>query len=501
MTDEAKTKDETKQAGFVSDVLKLVSGATFVQAFGVLIAPILAQLFAPEAFGIAALFASIILVIQVILTLGYDRAIMLPEADEEAANLLGVSLWAVVIISLLTIPIVWFGQTQIANWLGAPTLAAYLWLLPLTLFLNGLYQALRAWNSRSRRFGRLSLADASASLSTSGAKLAAGFAGYTTGGSLIGGNILGTFVSSTILGRQIWRDDYALLRESINRPNMLSGLKRYRKFPFLNTGSTLLNTLSWQLPIFMLSMFFSPTVVGFYSLGNRVVRLPMIFVGRAVGQVFYQRAAVAFHSGELVSVVLPVYRRLVIYSLFPMLFLTLTGKELFIAIFGATWTEAGIYTQILSVYMFFVFISSPLAALFNVLEKQEVAVIVNIILLLSRYIALLLGGMTDNILYTLILFSLSGILVYGGYSMYILHAAGVSQKTWWTILMQSTLISGIFLAPAWILVTIFQLQSWLMLLPYSICAMAYYLWVLSKDRQMINLIQRLYSRLRRLRNR
>ncbi len=497
MPDETETKHKPKQAGFVGDVLKLVSGTTFAQAFSVFIAPILAQLYAPEAFGIAALFASIILVIQVLANLGYDRAIMLPKTDMEAANLLGVAIWSAIILSLITVPIIWFWQTRIANWLGAPTLAPYLWLLPLVLFLNGLYRALRAWNSRSRRFGRLSLADASASLFTAGTKLVAGFAGYTTEGSLIGGNTLGTFISSTILGQQIWQDDRALIKKSINRPDMLDDLKRYRKFPLFNMGSTLLNTLSWQLPIFMLSIFFSPTVVGFYSLGNRVVRLPMVFVGRAVGQVFYQRAAAAFHSDDLASVVLPVYRRLVIYSLFPMFFLTLTGKELFMTIFGETWTDAGVYTQILSVHMFFVFISSPLSALFNILEKQEVALIVNVLLLLSRYIALLLGGMTDNILYTLMLFSVSGILVYGGYSMYILYAAGVTRRMWWMILMQSTLTSGIFLAPTWVLVTIFQMRSWFMLLSYGVCAIAYYLWVLSRDQQIMRFIRRFHPKLNR----
>jgi len=44
---------------FAGNVLKLVTGSVFAQGIGVLVAPIVARLFAPEAFGVAALFASI----------------------------------------------------------------------------------------------------------------------------------------------------------------------------------------------------------------------------------------------------------------------------------------------------------------------------------------------------------------------------------------------------------------------------------------------------------
>lgn len=55
---------------------------------GVLVAPVIARLFAPEAFGVVALFLSIAGIICVVVCLRYELSIMLPKTDEEAANLL-----------------------------------------------------------------------------------------------------------------------------------------------------------------------------------------------------------------------------------------------------------------------------------------------------------------------------------------------------------------------------------------------------------------------------
>jgi O-antigen/teichoic acid export membrane protein len=59
---------------------------------------------------------------------------------------------------------------------------------------------------------------------------------------------------------------------------MALGIKRYRKFPLLDSWSSLLNAISWQLPTFILSAFFSAKVVGYYALGMNVLQLPMLLV-------------------------------------------------------------------------------------------------------------------------------------------------------------------------------------------------------------------------------
>lgn len=97
-------------SSFCSNVLKLTTGSVFAQALGILVAPIVTRLFAPEAFGIAALFASIAGVISVVACLRYELSIMLPETDEDAANLLGVSLCCVLIVTIVSGLVTFFAK-------------------------------------------------------------------------------------------------------------------------------------------------------------------------------------------------------------------------------------------------------------------------------------------------------------------------------------------------------------------------------------------------------
>jgi lipopolysaccharide exporter len=172
----------------------------------------------------------------------------------------------VAVVSGLTVPALYFGGDALLSLLKAPGLAPYLIQVPLCIFVSGIFLALNHWNSRTRHFGRLSIARVISSLATTGAQLGAGFAGYATGGSLIGANLVGSVVSTGVLGSLIWRDDRALLRRSISWRGMINGLKRYKMFSLIDSSLALMNTVSWQLPAFLLAAFFSPVVVGFYAL-------------------------------------------------------------------------------------------------------------------------------------------------------------------------------------------------------------------------------------------
>jgi O-antigen/teichoic acid export membrane protein len=374
-----------QSSSFAANVLKLVTGSVFAQGLGVLIAPIIARLFAPEAFGVAALFTSISGIITVVACLRYELAIMLPKTDEEAANLLGISLFFVLIVTGISALIIFFAGDIIVELLNSPKLKKYLWLVPIAVFVSGVFLALNYWNSRTKHFGRLSIARVVSSIVTQATRLSAGFAGYVSGGVLIGTAIWGQFIAVSVLGGQIWRDDRHFFKTSIRWQKIIAGLKRHKRFPIYNVWSSLLNAASQQLPVIILAFYFSPKVVGFYALGMAVLGLPMNMVGGAVSQVFFQKASEAHNrTGNLSVVVEEVFKRLVSLGIFPILLLTLIGEDLFIVAFGARWAEAGIYMQILGLWIFFQFISSPISTLFAVLEKQHYGLLFNSVLFVTR---------------------------------------------------------------------------------------------------------------------
>jgi O-antigen/teichoic acid export membrane protein len=415
------------ESSFAGNISKLITGSVLAQGLGVLVAPIVTRLFAPEAFGVAALLASITGIIGVIACLRYELSIMLPKTDEEAANLFGLSLFFVLIITGISALIIFLAGDLIVNMLNSPELKKNLWLIPVSVFVSGVFLALNYWNSRTKHFGRLSIARLISSIFAQSTRLGAGYAGFASGGVLIGSGILGQLVSTFFVGSQVWRDDRHLFKASIRWEKMIAGLRRYKKFLIYGTWSALFNTGSYQLPALLLSFFFSPKIVGFYALGITVLSLPMSMVGGAISQVFFQKASEAHNRiGNLSQVVEEIFKRLVSLGIFPILLLTLIGKDIFIVAFGEPWAEAGVYMQILGLWIFFRFISSPLSTLFAVLEKQSYGLFFNGLLFCTLAASLIVGGTMDDARLALFLLGGTGVACYGFLSFWLISKAGAS---------------------------------------------------------------------------
>lgn len=428
------------RSSFGNDVFKLVSGTTFAQALLIFAAPVLTRLYSPEAFGVLAVFTSITTILGVIACLRYELAITLPEKDEEAANILGLCLLLAICIFLLTCFAVWSGGDLVGSLLNAPELTSWLWLIPPTVLLAGIFLAFNYWNTRTRHFGRLSVARIIQSAGAVASQISLGLVGRASGGALIVSGVIGQMFAVIALGVQLFRDDKEVIRESVRLQRIVAAAKRYRKFPLYDTWSALLNSVSWQLPAFLLSAFFSPAVVGYYSLGFRILQLPMSLVGSAIAQVFYPRAAEAHKNGTLPFLVETTFQRLVLIGLFPMLTLTLIGRDLYTILFGVEWVEAGIYTQLLSIWAFVWFISSPLSTLFSVLEKQEHMLHWNLANFAIRFLSLWIGGILQEPRISIFLFASTGILVYGYINLSILSTSGVPLRNVVKILATNTLI-------------------------------------------------------------
>ncbi|WP_440946629.1 lipopolysaccharide biosynthesis protein [Methanosarcina sp. T3] len=484
---EKSTKNE-KRASFVSDVLTLAGGTTFAQVLTILAAPVLTRIYGPEDFGVWALYISITSVISIIACLRYDYSIMLPESEDEAVNLLGLSFLAVLAVTGLTVPFIWYFHVQIVDLLNAPQIEDYLWLVPPFVFVNGLFLALNQWNSRTKLFKRLSFSRISSSVSTTATQITLGIVERPpTAAGLIGGSLAGQSVATFMLGGQIWRDDRRLITKSLGWKKIYEGAIRHRKLPLIDIWSALMNSISWQLPAFLLSAFFTPAVVGFYSLGFRLLQLPMSFIGGSISQVFYQRASRAISEGTLSNLVESVFRMLVLIGMFPILILTIVGSDVFTVIFGSAWTEAGVYAQILSLWAFVWFISSPLTTIYLVVEELHFGFTYNFFNLTTRFLSLTIGGLLGNARVALILFSISGIVVYGYLCLKMMHYSGVKTSRALKI-VSSNLVLFI---PAGIVLVVLKtagINQVLLVVISGLIICIYYLYILKTDKQVKEII-------------
>lgn len=463
----------TKSSSFAKNVGKLMTGTVFAQLLTVISQPILSRVFSPESYGTTAVFISISGIINMIACLRYELAIVLPKSDSEAANIFGLSFLSATAVSLVTFLVMLVAGAPIAGLLNAPNLRPFTLLIPVSVFFSGTYYALNYWNTRTKHFGRLSISRMITSSSMIAFQMGLGYSGHATAGVQISATIIGQALASMVLGIQILRDHMKFFVNQIKLRIIKQAAIRYKKFPLYNTWSTLMNTVSWQMPSLLLSTFFTPEIVGYYFLGYRTIRVPMNIIGQAIGQVFFQRAAERKSTGEVAETVLVTYTHLVKIGLFPFLLLSIAGKDIFCVVFGSRWVEAGVYTQILSIWSFFWFISSPLSQLFNILEKQELNLFINIAIFSSRLLSLLIGGWLRNARLAIALFAATGVLVYGYMSFAIMKQAGVAIKDSLRVLLNSVLLFLPFGAPL-LLLKILQAKPLLILVASIVLMVSYY---------------------------
>ena len=481
-------KNILRASSFVSDVLKLSSGATIAQVIVIFAAPVITRLYNPDAFGIFALYSSISSILAGIACLNYELTLPLPEKDEDAANLLALCLILAGLISALTVPVILLGGGMLIGLLGAPGLGPYLWLVPISVFMSGVFSALLNWNTRTKYYGRISIAKVTNQITSTSTQLGAGLAGYATGGSIIASSLLGTAASLLMLGGQTWKYNARMIKDSVRPRSILAGARNYKKFPLVVTWSSLLNNISWQLPTFLLSIFFTPTVVGQYAIGMMVIQLPMNLIGGAISQVFFQRASKAKSEGNLATLTEGTFRVLLMLITYPMLILTVLGADLFVFLFGNAWYEAGTYIQILSLWSSVWFISYILEFNLIVLEKQTIFLKLNILIFSTRLVSLLIGGILGSARLSIALFAISGVFVYG----YVTYAAIVYSGASRSNILKIILSNLASLIPTIIILTILKfigVSFTIQFLIALIFALLYYIGVIKKNRHMIDMFK------------
>ena len=114
------------KGSFAAHVLTLMTGATIAQAIPIAIAPILTRLYTPSDFGVFALFSSLVSLAAIIATGRYELAIMLPEDDQDAINLMALSVGISLLVSSICLVVVAIFNSQIVALLNNENISTWL---------------------------------------------------------------------------------------------------------------------------------------------------------------------------------------------------------------------------------------------------------------------------------------------------------------------------------------------------------------------------------------
>ena len=385
----------------------LLSANIIAQGIGFLFYPLLTRLYSAQDFGVLNLFLSIGGILTLFATADYQYAVLLPKSEKKAADTVRFAFLITFGITLLCGLSVFF-RHPIARLFKAPELAFIYPLLPLFVLLSAAWVLLNYWFTRRERFGAVASCQVTQNLSNSLFKYGAGKAGWFRYG----------LAASTVAGLAVSLAAVLLPNKAACRPLLRAGngwrsaARRYVRFPLFSLPRTIVNNISCNLPVFLLTPYFGLKEMGYLGMGMTLAQRPVSMVTASLCQVFFQKTAkdvqerrsiraffnkVVLGGGLAVAAVFAV-----LYFVLP----SLTGWLL-----GAGWETTGHYIRLMLPWIWLMAIGGCVNFISNLFQKQASMLVIESFYIVLRAAALAAGILWRSFTLAILLYSLVSAVV------------------------------------------------------------------------------------------
>jgi O-antigen/teichoic acid export membrane protein len=370
----------------------MASGTAAAQLISFVLTPVITRLYGPEAYGLMGVFMAIIQTIAPVAALTYPIAVVLPKRDEDAKGLMKLSWYISIGLAAAAGILLLLFNEPIAQIFQIGDVAPFLFLIPVVIIFSAFLQVTEQWLVRTKQFEIPAKASFLQSLLTQGSKAGIGLffpaaavlVVLTAAGNGVKALIMMLFTNSTRA-----KSPNTVQEKGKSLRNLA---KRYQDFPIFRAPQVLLNGMSQNIPVFVLSSFFGPAAAGFYSIGRTVLSLPIQLIGKSVGDVFYPRITEAGNNNEnLTRLITKATIALAAVGIIPFGTIVIAGPWLFSFVFGSDWVTAGEYARWMAVWVFTMFISLPSIKALPVLAAQAFHLKYTILMIIIRTGALLFG--------------------------------------------------------------------------------------------------------------
>lgn len=300
------------------------------------------------------------LVIVTISCLRYESAIPV-EKDEWLANAVAlVAAAACTVLAAFLLVAVTLSQLTTLP-MAITLLGTDIWYLPLAALLAGLFSIITFIGIREGHFGYTAIFKITQVV----AFAAVAFQFKDIG--LIGGYVIGMLVACIGIWR--YRTIFALPQWRL----IPSAAKKYREFPTMAMPTSLLDTVTLAVPIFVIAGTYSTADVGNYSQVQRLVSAPLLLVGMALSQVFFRHSNEQHHAGKSIApIMLHTMQLLILTGVGLWLIAALLGDWLFQMILGADWRTDTTFILMALTPVVIRTLVSPIANVFMVCDRISI---------------------------------------------------------------------------------------------------------------------------------
>ena len=383
------------------------------QILGVLFTPFLARIYGPEAYGIFALLMAVVNNLSQISTLQLPTGYVAAENDRAFLAVLRISLIILFSFSSICMGVFFFFGEEIITFFSLEELRSYLFWIPVYLILMGLDNILLGWNIRLKEFKRGAVAKVSSTIISRGVSLIIGVAYPPSATGIIAGNLLVYPVEGAMkLSKAIRSIKLTSIFKTEPWHEWKSVLRKYKEYIFFVTPGVFLTNFSNLLPIYCFSIAFSEKEVGYFAMASSLVSMPLTLIVNSSITVFLQKAAetISQSKEDLSRLVLSLYKKLFFIGFVPLVLIAVTAKWIFLIVFGPDWAQAGLYVSFLCVAYSFNVVYGPLSVLFRLLNFERVNFLTTVIFFGIRLLALWIGVWYNDIVISIIGYSIASLL-------------------------------------------------------------------------------------------
>lgn len=383
----------------LKDSFKLATSHFVMFFLPLVVTPILSRIYMPEQFGEWGVFSSTYCIINVILFLCYEYAIIKADPDDfpsTVALCFGVSF---TIVSLCIL-IFWGGDR-----LNISFFDDFKYKIPLIvyLFVSAFTKIFDYISNRFEKYWLMSTQYFISGLSQAVFRILFGFIIIFDNGLIMGtifSQITCLLFYLYFLFHYFDHDFFKIISMSRIRQIAINN----KKFPLYDTPSTLLSYAALNLPVIILSFYFGKAEIGCFSIIVQLLLLPMSLIGSALGRVYYQQISAASDILNIQKISLQVLKLTIWLAILPTLFLACGGDQIVEIFLGDKWTTVGPISLCLTLWSIPTILTQPLLPIFRKCNKQEEMFLYDSIYFVLGVGAILLACFFKKSIYICILF-------------------------------------------------------------------------------------------------
>jgi O-antigen/teichoic acid export membrane protein len=351
-------------------VYAFAAATALSQVFPAIVAPLLSRLYSPAAFGGYATFYAIVAIASTVAAFSMHNAILTEPDDDDAAIATTCSLVAPILFAALFSLVLAVTPDAILHAVFPSIAPDLLRWLPLTILVAVVFQIGYTWLLRSGKYRELAANKLLLAAATAGLQIAIGLAQLETLGFILA-NLAGYGVALVAVWRLVLQD-HRFTRNWPRASALRAFYRKHHRFATYTTPAQLVNGGSNYLPDLMIGRLFGAEVLGQYSLGMRMVVMPLAFVATTAQDV-YRRESAREHaetggSQRTFRKGFTIMSSAAVFLLLPVI---LSLPFLFPVVFGARWADAGHYVLAMAALLLVRFVSSPLSYTWIVAGKQR----------------------------------------------------------------------------------------------------------------------------------